>query len=118
MAVIEYDIQYEGGKPNVVCKVVQVDKGDRILFKAEYANTGIKYQGQSPFQDSNGPQAGQAVMVDKLLGPFEVKVPTYGTPRHFECGEIEAAKTTGVGQPHVTTEMVFKPWKGGGSDTP
>jgi hypothetical protein len=118
MALIEYNIHYANGKTSVTCSVVQVDKGDRILFKSKDANTGIRYVGQSPFKGPDGPQADQVFDVGKDPGPFEVTVPSHGTLRHFDCGKIEAAEGTAVGHAHAMTHTTFTPWKGGGSDTP
>jgi hypothetical protein len=118
MALIEYDIQYGSGQPKITCTVVQVDKGDRVLFKSGEANTAVRYKGQSPFRDGAGPQADEVFKVGETAGPFEVTVPSYGPPRKFDCGEIAAAKAEAVGYADATTSVGFKIWDGAGGDTP
>ena len=112
MATIKYDIKYEDGKTVVTRDVVAVDKGDKIIFKSNYAKTGIRYQGQSPFTGSKGPQADQVVEVGKSAGPFAVNVPSNGKPRKFKCGEY-VINTPGPG----AAIPILKSWKGG-NDTP
>jgi len=119
MALIEYDIQYADGQPKVTCKVVQVDKDDRILFKSDSAKAAIRYVGQSPFRGGHGPQADEIFKVGQDAGPFDVTVPTFGKPRQVQCGEMQTAQSTTGGSfsAQATTEE-FKVYPGAGFDTP
>ncbi len=113
---IQYDEQTETAQ--VTYTVLKVDKDDEIVFTSDDAKTAIKYEKRSPFSGAGGPQAGKVFPVGKKAGPFKVAVASNGKPRHFVCGEIQAASVAGVGQPNATTKKGhFKPWEGGG-DTP
>jgi hypothetical protein len=128
MATIEYDIKYsKNGKTVVTRDVIAVDKGDKIIFKSNYGETGIRYEGRSPFTGSKEPQAGQVFKVGKSAGPFPVDIPSNGKPRKFKCGEIDMStktihtkpvNTKPIEDPTPTPILKLKSWKGGGNDTP
>jgi hypothetical protein len=117
MASLECNINSSNGEATVTYKVLKLGVADEITFTSNDPNTGIEYERRSPFKDSEGPQADQPFPIGKKAGPFMVKVPSDGEPRHFVCGLIGIADATGVGSRTATTKFQLKPWKGGG-DTP
>ena len=120
MALLEYDIQYDEktGTSKVTCQVLEVEKDDRISFKSNYDDTGIKYQTGSPFSDPNGPKAGEFFKVGAgTKGPFRVvKSLTAKTRLHFDCGEMVQKSASGSNY-EVNTPATFRSW-GSGDGTP
>ncbi len=91
MALIEYDIQVgKNKKTKVTYRIVQVDKGDRIRYKSNNAETAIKYVKGSPFKGPGTPQAGKPFPVGKTTTTaFEVaKTVKEQSPIHFDCGSL------------------------------
>ena len=118
MAVIEYDIEYVNGKATVTHKVVEVDKGDRIRFKSNYKDAGIKYKGGSPFAAPNAPEADTVFRVGKGTTPeFTVtKRLTADNRLLFDCGEVKVVRAVAsIGAGKETLEL--DSW-GAGEGTP
>jgi len=134
MALLEYDIQYDDKTKTstVTCRVVKVDKGDRIRFKSNDSNTGIEYVGGSLFGAPTAPQPDKVFKIGKKSAEFDVtKSLAAGEKLRFKCGEVvsvsvptSAVKSRVAAAGYGTVDVSATPseptlklraWKGGGA---